>query len=359
MITRGKLGQLECVDMNSTNGTCVDGTALAGGATLLHGSVIRAGDTVFVVSERSGRHVVEEHARRCASTSFRILLQGETGTGKEVIARLIHAHSGRSGAFVGINCATLSKDLIAAELFGHAKGAFSGAANVRAGLFRAAEGGTLFLDEIGDLPLELQSALLRVLEEQRVRPVGSDQDVPIDVRVIAATHVDLVDASAKQQFRNDLYARLAQVVLTLPPLRERREEILSLAAEFSKGATFTANAAEALVLWNWPRNVRELRGMIEVAAVLGRNPGQIHLADLHAQVPALAEPIRARRSGGATPPFGAQAHQSALRRREELLGLLLKHNGNVTHIAERLGKPRAQIYRWAKALGIDTAQFRR
>src|SRR5262249_54893904 len=158
-----------------------------------------------------------------------MLIQGETGTGKEVLAQAIHGASGRSGAFVPVNCATLPADLAAAELFGHERGAFSGANNARPGLFRAANGGTLFLEEVGDLPLPLQPTLLRALQEGRVRPVGSEREVTVDVRVVAATHVDLERAVEAGGFRSDLLGRLAHVVTTLRPLRERRREILALA----------------------------------------------------------------------------------------------------------------------------------
>jgi transcriptional regulator with GAF, ATPase, and Fis domain len=161
---------------------------------------------------------LREQIGRAATSRFPILLLGETGTGKELSARSIHEQSGRPGGFVPLNCATLSRELAGAELFGHARGAFSGATNARPGLFRSADAGTLFLDEIGDLPLELQAAFLRVLEEGKVRPLGADQEVPVDVRVLSATHVDLELAVVNNLFRSDLLARLAHVVLRMPPL---------------------------------------------------------------------------------------------------------------------------------------------
>jgi DNA-binding NtrC family response regulator len=360
-LVTAKRTAIECADLGSTNGTFVNSEPIRSVA-LTNGSIVRAGDTLFVLTAGTSRRDTEHQATRCAATLFPILLQGETGTGKEVMARKIHSKSRRHGPFVPVNCATLSKELVAAEMFGHAKGAFSGATAARLGLFRAAEGGTLFLDEIGELPLELQSALLRVLEDRHVRPVGSDQEVPIDVRVICATHVDLRAAIREQRFRADLYARISHIVLTMPPLRQQRETILALASEFSHGAAFTANAAEALLLWDWPRNVRELRSVIEVAAQLGSDPGRIHLADLTAQMRALGNPLRVRsKSRSLAPPRPepeTDQHELA-DRRAQLLEMLEVSTGNVSQVALQLGKPRAQVYRWAKALGIDVANFRK
>ena len=349
----------ECADVGSTNGTFVDG-AIGKTARLVHGSVIRAGNTLFVVSFADPAHDITDSAARVAATTFPILLQGETGTGKEVLARAIHAQSGRSGPFIPLNCATLSRELLAAELFGHARGAFSGATAARPGLFRSAEGGTLFLDEIGDLPLDLQPALLRALEERKVRPVGADHEVAVDARVLAATHIDLEQSVQARTFRADLYARLAHVILKLPPLRERRNELLSLAAQFAPNLRFSTNAAEALLLWHWPHNIRELRALLEVQQTLNQRQGLVRLSDLSERIAAAAERVRNRRSYSApnvetSPP---EPHPStALRTR--LLRLFEAHQGNVSKIASELGKPRAQVYRWLKAAGLEAAALRK
>jgi transcriptional regulator with GAF, ATPase, and Fis domain len=345
---------LECADAGSTNGTFVDGMAQKS-ARLTHGSVIRAGDTLFVVCVGDEARRVNDSAARLAPTTFPMLLQGETGTGKEVLARFIHERSGRSGAFVPLNCAALSRELLAAELFGHAKGAFSGAAAARPGLFRAAEGGTLFLDEIGDLPLDLQPALLRALEERKVRPVGADHELPVDARVLAATHVDLERAVTEGTFRADLYARLAHVVLRLPPLRERRAELLELAARLAPSLRLSPDAAEALLLWHWPRNVRELRALLEVCSVLSTS-GALRLRDVRERLPAAADRVRTR-PPAPTPPASASIHPS-VERRTQLLSLFKEHGGNVSKIAMELGKPRAQVYRWLKAVGLDAGELR-
>jgi transcriptional regulator with GAF, ATPase, and Fis domain len=356
-----KRAHIECADVGSTNGTFVDARAVST-ASLSSGSVIRAGDTLFVVSQQPSFGDVDPQASKLAETTFPVLLHGETGTGKEVMARRLHRESRRKGPFVPVNCATVSRELVAAELFGHVKGAFSGATSARPGLFRAAHTGTLFLDEIGDLPLSLQPALLRVLEDHHIRPVGSDQEVPVDVRIICATHIDLLAAVGQERFREDLYARISRVVLTLPPLRARREVILDLAREFSAGARLTANAAEALLLWNYPRNVRELKGWVEVATKLSQKSGSIRLADLGQLSAELVEPIQARRNNRdshSKPPEGPMESQSLVARRAQLQDLLLSTGGNISQVAEQLGKPRAQIYRWAKSLGLEASRFRK
>jgi len=351
--------EFSCQDAGSTNGTFVNGTSSVATAALEHGDVIRAGNTLLVVATHDAVTEVRDHIARAARSSFPILLLGETGTGKELSARAIHEQSGRAGPFVPLNCATLSRELAGAELFGHARGAFSGATNARPGLFRSADGGTLFLDEIGDLSLDLQAAFLRVLEEGKVRPVGSDQEVPVDVRVLSATHVDLEAAVRNNLFRADLLARLAHVILRMPALRERRSEILTLALQFAPEVRFSANAAEALLLWHWPRNVRELRTLIEAAMLLSQRDGTVRLSDLADRIPAAADRVRERQGLTGLPGDSGLPPPQAVKRRERLSALLETHRGNVSKVAEELGTPRAQVYRWVKALGLDVEGYRR
>ncbi len=350
-------GSVECADSGSTNGTFVNGLATKQ-SPLRHGDVIRAGDTLFGIALHEPMLALGERALAAANSTLPVLLLGETGTGKEVCARGIHERSGRRGPFVPLNCATLPRDLAAAELFGHVRGAFSGAQAPRLGLFRAAEGGTLFLDEIGDLPLDLQPSLLRALEERKVRPIGAEHETPVDVRVISATHVDLEAEVARERFRADLFARLAHVVLKIPPLRERRAEILKLAREFAPRLRFSTNAAEALLITPFPYNVRELRALVEASALYAKDDGSVRLRDIQDRIPAAAELVR-KRSGKVLSQAPDTAPHALAERRERLLALFEAHGGNVSKVASDLGKPRAQVYRWLKALGLDAKNFRK
>ena len=216
---------------------------------------------------------------RVATVDSTVLLQGESGTGKELVARALHAQSSRaSGPFVPVNCASVSPDLIESELFGHAKGAFTGAARARDGLFLYAQGGTLFLDEIAELPLSIQATLLRAIEDLNIRPVGSEQLVPLNLRIIAATNRSLSDAVAAGRFRKDLYFRLQVVELLLPPLRAHKEDIPELVAHFMaqlapslgmEPLQITEQEMAFLSQYGWPGNVRELRNLIERSLILG------------------------------------------------------------------------------------------
>jgi transcriptional regulator with GAF, ATPase, and Fis domain len=255
--------------------------------------------------------------------------------------------SGRKGGFVAVNCAALGTDLAASELFGHARGAFSGATAGRSGLFRAAEGGSLLLDEIGDLPIELQGHLLRTLQEGTVRAVGSDVEEAVDVRVLAATHVDLDEAERQGQFRGDLLARLAHVVLDVPPLRARRCELIRLTREFAPGLTLTPNAAEALLIADWPGNVRALRALIEAHGAM-QGSDTVLARDLVARLSSARTVLN--RASGTEPPAPPSATHD---RRKRLVELLRKHDGNISQVAREFGKPRAQIYRWLRTLGLS------
>ncbi len=249
-------------------------------------------------SQAPAMRALTAQARQVARSELPVLVVGETGTGKEVLAQAIHAWSARAdGPFVTLNCAALPEGLVESELFGHVRGAFSGAARDRRGRFLTANGGTLLLDEIGDLPLAAQAKLLRVLQEGTFQAVGSDQEIKVDVRILAATHVDLRKAVAEGRFREDLYYRLAVFPLSLPPLRERGEDIVAIAIEQldeqagrGRGGPWTLSAAarEALQAAPWPGNVRELRNVLERATIL-RPSGRI-------------EPLDLGLSGGALPP---------------------------------------------------------
>jgi DNA-binding NtrC family response regulator len=227
---------------------------------------------------------VYKTAARVALTDATVLVEGESGTGKELVARAIHSASARSGgAFVAVDCGAIAEGVLESELFGHARGSFTGATGTRRGLFEEAAGGTLFLDEIGDIGPRIQGQLLRVLQEGEIRRVGESQPVKVDVRVVTATNKDLVAACKAGRFREDLYYRLNVVTIGLPPLRERREDIPLLAEHFAarhagaRGATLTTQAREVLLAYDWPGNVRELENA--VARALALNPGGTILPD--------------------------------------------------------------------------------
>jgi sigma-54-specific transcriptional regulator len=233
------------------------------------------------------------YLQRIAPTEATVLIGGETGTGKELVARFIHEQSGRSGPFVAVNCGAFSESLIEAELFGHESGAFTGAQQARQGWFEAANGGSLFLDEIGDMPLPLQGKLLRVLQERCVVRLGSRKTTAVDVRLIAATNVDLARAVENEHFRRDLYYRINVAPVDLPPLRDRREEILPLAQHFIglyggklglTGVSITAEAQRRLLTYDWPGNIRELENVIHFAVIMCHDAG-IEASDLRLPEP--------------------------------------------------------------------------
>lgn len=238
---------------------------------------IRAKALVF---HDPGSQALLAQVERIARSEATALITGETGTGKELIARHIHGSSGRSGPFVPVNCGAFSETLIDAELFGHESGAFTGASQARAGWFEAAHGGTLFLDEIGDLPMSLQVKLLRVLQERQVVRLGSRRSIPLDVRLVAATNIDLARAVEAQHFRADLYYRLSVATVRLSPLRERRADILPLARHFVgvyrarldlPEVAFSDAAQQALLDYSWPGNIRELENVIHFALIVCRD----------------------------------------------------------------------------------------
>ncbi len=299
---------------------------------------------------------------RVASASVPVVLGGESGTGKEVFARALHALSGRRGAFVAVNCGGLAPQLLEAELFGHRKGAFSGATEDRPGYVRAADKGTLFLDEIGDLPLPAQAALLRVLQERVVVPVGDATPVPVDFRLCVATHRDLAALVEAGGFRADLHARLMGAAFELPPLRERRGDLGLLIARLLARASdaelaVTPAAAYALLRHDWPLNVRELeRTLAAAAARAGRGP-----IDVDHLPPLLVAPLVASLDDdpadrGDEPP-AARDDDAAVR--ATLVDALTRHGGNVTAVARELGKHREQVNRWVRRFAIDLDGFRR
>ena len=377
LIVRRQPAGWEVADLGSKNGILVNGDS-SRVTTLTDGDVIEAGGTLLMFREDGGlpdsnvdRDLAGETATpvafrtvsldlehrvnqltKIARAGVAVLVRGETGTGKELVARAIHDVSGRRGAFVPINCGALPRNLIESELFGHRRGAFSGANEERDGLVRRANGGTLFLDEIAELPEESQVALLRVLQEGEVRPIGASDAVKVDIRVIAATHQDIPARIADGRFRQDLYARLAGFEMVLPPLRDRREDhgtliaaILPRVAPQPERVTLHRSAARAMLRYGWPLNIRELEQILRAAVAL-TDTGEIRFDHL-------SEAIRTY-----APPSIATLRPEDRVLRERVIELLREHAGNVTAVGRAMGKAPIQIRRWCHRLQIELSQFR-
>jgi sigma-54 dependent transcriptional regulator, acetoin dehydrogenase operon transcriptional activator AcoR len=357
-------------DMRSTNGIRING-ALHREALLGDGDVIELGHTFLLYriygaldDDRADADQPRaigafstwvpslaarlEQLEAIARSQIAALILGPTGAGKELIARAIHACSGRAGPFVPVNCGAIPRELVGSLLFGHRRGAFSGAHADQPGLVVAAAGGTLFLDEIAELPLDLQPALLRVLAEGEALALGATTPTRVDLRVVAATHQDIERMCAEGRFREDLLARLGGFVLHLPSLTERREDlglIVSallhrLAGERAGRICFTGEAARALLLHPWTRNVRQLELRLASALqIAGGAP--ISAEHLALEAPSAPAPVRHRWVG------------PDLERRNQLLEVLARNGGNVTASARELGKPRSQLQRWMKKYAID------
>lgn len=296
-----------------------------------------------------------EQARLVAQSDVSVLINGQSGTGKEIFARAIHNASPRnSKPFIAINCGALPEQLLESELFGHARGAFTGAVSNREGLFQAAEGGTLFLDEIGDMPAPLQVKLLRVLQERKVRPLGSNRDIDIDVRIISATHRDLPKAMARGEFREDLYYRLNVVSLKIPALAERTEDIPLLANHLLRQAAerhkpfvraFSTDAMKRLMTASWPGNVRQLVNVIEQCVALTSSPV---ISD------ALVEQAL-EGENTALPTFVEARNQFELNYLRKLLQIT---KGNVTHAARMAGRNRTEFYKLLSRHELDANDFK-
>ncbi|WP_437283499.1 sigma 54-interacting transcriptional regulator [Sorangium sp. So ce375] len=382
-------GRLRLEDLGSTNGTFVNGVPQRS-ALLAEGDLIELGHTFFLFREAAAPDDPAGDAAQAADPPFGlatfapelaerfgslravapapipVVLQGESGTGKEVVARAVHALSGRPGPFVAINCGALPESLIESELFGHRKGAFSGAAEDRPGLIRASDRGTLFLDEIGDLPAASQTAFLRVLQESEVVAVGATRPVKVDLRVVVATHRDLPAMVERGDFRGDLFARLSGFVLELPPLRRRREDLgLLIAALLRRAAPDRAasislgcEAARALLLREWRLNVRELEKCLSTAIVLAGG-GRVELDHLPPPVvvPRSSHPPEASKPD-AQPGERQRPAEEDQQRREALIRLFREHRGNVSAVARAMGKGRTQIHRWIARYGIEPGDYR-
>jgi DNA-binding NtrC family response regulator len=322
----------------------------------------RLGKHEIVWTGEAMRRVMAQVERVAASES-RVCILGETGTGKELVARTIHEKSARSaGPFVTLNCAAVPAELIESELFGHEKGSFTGASGRHIGKFEQADQGTIFLDEIGDMPLAMQAKLLRVLEEGEVERIGGDKAIAVNVRVVVATHRDLEARVREEKFRQDLFHRIYVFPLALPPLRERREDIPALVEHFAaqvcaqnswKPIPFTAEAMAALRSHAWPGNVRELRNMVERLMLLATD-GPVDLATVQ-----MAMPKAASSAGVEVAGCGPLAERVQAFEREVILAELKRSHHNMSLAAKALGLERSHLYKKAEQLGIDLRALRR
>jgi DNA-binding NtrC family response regulator len=303
-----------------------------------------------------------ESVEKVADTDVTVLIRGESGTGKELVANALHYRSPRrSKAMVKMNCAALSRELVESELFGHEKGAFTGAIARREGKFEAADGGTLFLDEVGDMPLETQAKLLRAIQEREFERVGGNTPIRVDVRILAATNQDLEAGVAAGRFREDLYYRLRVVELVIPPLAERREDIPLLVEHFLKDTAarlrrevkpLTGDALRACVAHEWKGNVRELRSAVEQALLLAPGP-EITADDLFGRA-APPAPAPAAPAGGAPASFREAKERLVTQfERDFLLGALRRHGGNISKAAEEVGMYRQNFQQKMRELGIS------
>jgi len=324
----------------------------------------RLGKHEIVWKGEAMRRVMTQLERVAASES-RVCILGETGTGKELVARTIHERSARAaGPFVTLNCAAVPAELIESELFGHEKGSFTGASGRHIGKFEQADGGTIFLDEIGDMPLNMQAKLLRVLEEGEVERIGGDKPIGVNVRVVVATHHDLEARVRDEKFRQDLFHRIYVFPLLLPSLRERREDIPGLVQHFAeqvcaqnswKPVPFSTEAMEALQSYSWPGNVRELRNMVERLMLLATE-GQVDSATVQLALPKGS-------AGGTSEAVGIGSGPLADRvqsfEREVILAELKRSHHNMSMAAKSLGLERSHLYKKAEQLGIDLRALRR
>ena len=372
-IARAQTGDYFVSDLGSTNGTWVDGQAVPVGTArkLEPGSILAMGGHVFVFRRLSQEDIVAiredwscpfgpvptlssvlatilRKLSRLAPSAVDVLLSGETGVGKEVHAEAIHRASGRKGPFIAINCAAIPDSLVESELFGYARGAHSTADRGKPGLIEHAQGGTLFLDEIGEMSQTSQTKLLRFLQSREVLTLGTTRARTLDVRVVAATNRRLEADAASQGLRDDLAARLGPEPLTLPPLRERPEDIGLLTAHFAKSEVeFVPEAYQALFLHAWKGNVRELEKVVSLARVLAGAGTPIGFE--HLPVPIAARVER---------PSRKPAIQRSRPTREELRTLLSRHGGDVAQMAREIGRQRTLVWRWLRENDLSPADFR-
>jgi transcriptional regulator with PAS, ATPase and Fis domain len=364
------------VDLSSRNGTAVDGQMVKESVKLRDGSVIFLGSHVAVFRTMTEHELsaiqgeisaplgpvataspagalVCQVLRKLSVSDCEILLTGETGVGKEVYARAVHDLSGRTGRFVAINCAALPRELVESELFGYVRGAHSQAREAKRGLFEEAEGGTLFLDEVGEMPADLQTKLLRFLQDRMLAPLGATRARHLDTRVLAATsRTTTPKGTSNVGLRSDLTARLGAEPIRLPPLRHRIEDVGTLVAHFLRDriTRFEPLAFQALSLYGWPGNVRELEKVVTNAELLARGREAITLEDLPSAIAQTPGRMKNQPIGAATRPPPPTA--------AELEELLQRCSGNVLRVARELGRTAPLIYRWCRRFKLDPETFR-
>jgi sigma-54 dependent transcriptional regulator, acetoin dehydrogenase operon transcriptional activator AcoR len=376
-------------DLGSRNGTFVNGVKVRK-EYVEHGDEIRVGEVLFklVTTDAAsylalplegrdppppltplrGGAAMEEVRRQIlltAKVDLSVLILGETGTGKELVARALHDASGRPGGFCAVNCAAIPSGLLESELFGYKRGAFTGADRDRLGIVQTSHGGTLFLDEIGDMPLDAQAKVLRMIETRAVTPLGGRHPEPVDLRIICATHQPLARLVREERFRADLFARISGHSIQLPPLRDRKEDVYQLAHLFLERAgglktKVTAAFMIGLLSYDWPFNVRELEAAMKRAVALA--PGNTPFDERHLPTAVKDAVDESKRAGPSTPPRGdeqlgtARATGPSL---ETLRAIFERHKGNVAAVARELGKDRVQIHRWLKRHGLSAQDFRK
>jgi two-component system, NtrC family, nitrogen regulation response regulator NtrX len=330
------------------------------------------------LKQRLGKHALvgsgpamkklESQIDRVAASETRVCILGETGTGKELVARALHERSPRKDApFITLNCAAVPVELIESELFGHEKGAFTGAGSRHVGKFEQAEGGTLFLDEIGDMPVAMQAKLLRVLEEGEVERVGGDKPVKVNVRVVVATHRNLEDLVKQNAFRRDLFHRIYVFPLVLPPLRERPEDFPGLVVHFAgqvaaqngwKEKSFSDDAIKELQKYSWPGNVRELRNVVERSVLLAEGD-MVGREEVQLTLPASAAGAGGSAASATFAATGTLAERTENFEKEVLLAEIRRHNFHMTNVARALGLERSHLYKKCQQLGIDLQSLRK
>lgn len=374
-------------DANSRNGTFVNGQTVTETA-LFDGDVIRIGDSFFVfrfqphdeedfdvptiVGVCPGIRKARSNIGLIGPTEATVLLMGETGTGKELVARALHSVSGRGGPFVAVNCSAIPESLAESQLFGHLAGAFTGAQTEQSGFFRSAHGGTLFLDELGELSATIQPKLLRALDEHAVVPVGTSEPINCDVRVISATDSDLPRQVSVKDFRGSLYARLSEISINIPPLRDRREDILLLIRHRlgPPASKMSPKLAEALLLYSWPYNVREILEVATELRIRGADKDTLDLSlvghrldeELKGDVSFNPQPVRPAppsdpldvesTAGDETEPLWLTPS------RQMLEDLLREHKGNISAVSRESGRSRRQVKRWIEQYDLDTNDYR-